>query len=390
MKTMLRLTIAVGTAAVAVAGLATTASASTSANTRSSAAAVSDFAYYGAHNAVFVQTDNPSGNQIIAYYRDAYGRLTKVGEYATGGVGGQLTGSVADHLASQGSLAYDARAGLLLAVNAGSNTVSIFAVHGDRLALRQVVPSGGTFPVSIAVHGDSVYVLNALDGGAVQGFQLRYGFLTPVAGSHRALGLDPNAAPQFTHTPGQVGFTADGRDLVVTTKAGANSIDVFPLGPSGVPAAAPVVTSLPGAVPFAFVTDQTGRLDVAEAGPNAVAAFTVDPDGTLTQGPVIDLGQAATCWIADTGSYFYASNAGSATLSGLTLNADGTFASLGTTSTDPGTVDAAASRGGHFLYAETGVNGIVDEFAVGQNGALTSVGSVTVPDAAGAEGILAF
>jgi hypothetical protein len=380
-KSLLRLTIAAGTAAVAVAGLATVANASTTA---------SEGAFFGAHNAVFVQTDNLSGNQIIAYHRDYAGHLTEVGDYSTGGLGGQLVGSVADHLASQSSLAYDARTGELLAVNAGSNTVSVFQAFGDRLVLRQVVSSGGTFPVSVAVHGDVAYVLNALNGGSVQGFRVRYGFLTPLADSNRALGLDPNATPQFTHTPGQVGFAADGSKLVVTTKAAANSIDVFPLGPSGVPSAAPVVTSLPGTVPFALVTDETGRIDVAEAGPDAVAAFTVNPDGTLTSGPVIDLNQAATCWIAKAGDYLFAANAGSATLSGLSVQADGSFASLGNTSTDPGAVDSAATPNGHYLYEQTGVHGIVDEFTVSDNGSLTEVGSVTVPNAAGAEGIVAF
>jgi hypothetical protein len=79
-----------------------------------------------------------------------------------GGRGGILAGSVVDHTASQGSLSYDRRHGLLYIVN-GSDTISVFAVRGDRLALRQVLGSGGTFPVSVAVHGDLVYVLNAPD-----------------------------------------------------------------------------------------------------------------------------------------------------------------------------------------------------------------------------------
>ncbi len=45
-----------------------------------------------------------------------------------------LTGSVVDHTASQGALAFDRRHNLLYAVNAGSNSVSVFAVLGDRLA----------------------------------------------------------------------------------------------------------------------------------------------------------------------------------------------------------------------------------------------------------------
>ncbi|MGH3282120.1 MAG: hypothetical protein ACRDNW_23705 [Trebonia sp.] len=60
--------------------------------------------------------------------------------------------------------------------------------------------------------------------------------------------------------------------------------------------------------------------------------------------------------------------------------------SLGRTGTDAGTVDVAASADGHYLYAQTGVKGIVDEYRVGAGGSLTEIGAVTVP---GAEGIAA-
>ena len=60
---------------------------------------------------VFVQTDNTVGNQVVAYDRAADGTLTQAGVYNTGGLGGVLEGAVVDHLASQGSLAYDASTG---------------------------------------------------------------------------------------------------------------------------------------------------------------------------------------------------------------------------------------------------------------------------------------
>lgn len=244
------------------------------------ASAASDHQQHAAP--VFVQSDNPDGNTVVAYTRAADGTLRQAGVYATGGRGGVLDGSMVDHLASQGSLAYDAAHRLLYAVNAGSDTVTVFAVHGDRLERRQVLSSGGSFPVSVAVHGDHVYLLNALDGGSVQGFRLVGEKLRPVADQHRALGLDPSATPQFTHTPGQLAVTPDGRALVVTTKAGGQSIDVFPLGPGGAPSAAPVVNAEPGAVPFGFVFDAHGRLQVTEVGPGAVATFAVGRDGHLT------------------------------------------------------------------------------------------------------------
>lgn len=134
----------------------------------------------GADNVVFVQTENAAGNQIVAYDRSAGGSLSLAGTYDTGGLGGQLTGSVVDHLASQGSLTYDQHSALLYAVNAGSNTVSVFSVHGDHLALRQVLNAGGAFPVSVAAHGSFVSVLNAENGGSVQDFVNFLGHLFPL------------------------------------------------------------------------------------------------------------------------------------------------------------------------------------------------------------------
>ena len=273
--------------------------------------------------------------------------------------------------------------------NAGSNTVSVFAVNGDHLALRQVLGSGGTFPVSVAVHGDLVYVVNALNGGSLQGYRMRGGFLAPLPGSSRALGLDPTATPQFTNTPGQVAFTPDGSRLIVTTKANGNDIDVFTVGFAGL-LSTPVANSEPGTVPFAISFDTHGHLVIAEAGTNALATFTISNHGTLTNLDTTGTGQAATCWVAPAGRFLFASNAGSAAESGFTSAANGQLTLLGATATDAGTVDASAAAGGRFLYVQTGGAGIVDEYAVGANGALSQLGEVTVPDAVGGEGIVGF
>jgi hypothetical protein len=80
---------------------------------------------------VFVQTNELSGNRILVYDRRPDGHLLYAGSYVTGGKGGAaLPGTESDHLASQGSLVYDKRHRQLLAVNAGSNTVSAFHVRG--------------------------------------------------------------------------------------------------------------------------------------------------------------------------------------------------------------------------------------------------------------------
>ena len=386
----MRVPIRLGSAiAVAAAGLATAVALPFATPALASTAAPA-FSSGGASHAVFAATDNTSGSQVVAYYRAPDGTLSPAGTYATGGLGGVLAGSVVDHLASQGSLSYDPGHGLLYAVNAGSDTVSVFAVNGDRLALRQVLSSGGSFPVSVAVHGDLVYVLNALAGGRLAGYRVLGGGLVPVPGSGRALGLNPSASPQFTNTPGQVAFTPGGSQLIVTTKANGNDIDVFGVQFGGQLSAAPVVNSEPGTVPFAISFDVYGHLLIAEAGTNALATFALSPSGTVSLIDAVGTGDSATCWVAPAGPFLFASNAGSAAESGYLFSFGGQLSLLGAATTDPGTVDASAAAGGRFLYVQTGGSGIVDEFAVGAGASLTEIGAVTVPGAVGGEGIVAF
>jgi 6-phosphogluconolactonase (cycloisomerase 2 family) len=342
----------------------------------------------GAGPAVFVQTDNLSGNTVVAYDRHPNGHLTRAATYPTGGLGGALDGSVVDHTASEGSLTMDRAHGLLFAVNAGSNTLTVFAVRGDTLHRRQVISSGGTFPVSVAVHGDVVYALNAEDGGTVQGYRVAGGRLVAIPRSSRPLNLDPTAAPQFVNTPGQVLFSPGGTQLLVTTKANGSDIDVFAVHAGGRLSARPVVNSEPGTVPFGITFDAAGHLAVSEAGPNALATFHLLSTGHLTQIDAVGNSQAALCWVTRVGRFLYVSNAGSATETRYTDQA-GQLTLLGNSGTDPGTVDTAATPDGHWLYVQTGGNGIVDEFRVGPHGGLVSVGSVTVPGAVGGEGIVA-
>jgi 6-phosphogluconolactonase (cycloisomerase 2 family) len=342
----------------------------------------------GASHVVFVQTDNTAGNQVVAYHRAADGTLSFAGIFNTGGLGGQLTGSVTDHLASQGSLTYDSRHSLLYAVNAGSDTVTVFVARGNRLFRQQVISSGGRFPVSVAVHGNLVYVLNALDGGSVRGYRVFAGRLFPIRRSKRRLHLDPTASPQFVNTPGQVAFSPDGSQLIVTTKANGNDVDVFGVRPGGTLTTSPVVNSEPGTVPFAVTFGPAGDLVVSEAGPGALATFALHSDGTITQIDAVDTGQSATCWVTADGGQLFASNTGSGNVSRFTSDAQGQLTLLGQTATDPGTVDSSATPDGRFLYVQAGGDGSVDEFSV-TAGTLTEIGSVAVPGAVGGEGIAA-
>ena len=344
----------------------------------------------GAGQAVFVQNDRLAGNQIITYSRSDDGTLTQAGIYSTGGDGGQLSGSVVDHTASQGSLALDRSGDQLFAVNAGSNTISVFSVFGDHLALRQVISSGGSFPVSITSHNGEVYVLNALEGGSIQGYADLFGHLVPIPGTHRALGLATGLTgeeTQFVRTPGQIAFSPDGSRLIITTKAAGQSVETFAVSPFGTPSPAPVVTPEGETVPFAVTFDQYGNLLVAEAA-GALASFQITPAGSLSELASAATEQKATCWVVAADGRYYTSNAGSATLTGFESELGGhVLKRLGNTPTHPGTVDAAAADG--FIYVQGGKEGTVDEFRVQPDGSLANIGSVLVPGAEGGEGIAA-
>jgi len=342
----------------------------------------------GGHHAVFVQTNDPAGNSIAAFSRNENGTLTYAATYPTGGNGGRAAGAAVDPLASQSSLVYDGEHHLLLAPNAGSNTVSVFSVRGDRLRLNQIVASGGPFPASVAVHDNLAFVLDAGLAGYVQGYRIAGGRLHPIAGSRRSLGLANTNPPAFLQSPAQVGFTPDGRHLAITMKGNSGgSVDVFGVSDDGRLSDAPTPTTVGGNA-FAFVFDPEGRLVIVNAAFGNLSTYTVNGNGSisLVSAGAPD-GQIAACWVTATRGNFYAANTGSGSLSQYTIDDNGTvvLASPVAASGIPGAVDMAAS--GHFLYAQSGGSGSVKAFAVSQDGSLSPIGSSIVPDGGSQEGI---
>ena len=199
---------------------------------------------------------------------------------STGGLGGTAAG--ASNLASQGSLTSDPGHHLLFAVNAGSDTISVLSVEGSDVRLDQVLGSGGKFPDSIAVHGNLVYVLNAGGAGSVSGFRTSGQHVAPIPGSTRSLGLDNANPPNFRTGPGQVTFSPNGSELLVSTKESTNSIGVFQVALSGYLSTAPTVTPDDSSGPFAFAFTPSGQLAVAKVAPSALHTFAFGPRGTLT------------------------------------------------------------------------------------------------------------
>jgi 6-phosphogluconolactonase (cycloisomerase 2 family) len=340
--------------------------------------------------AIFVQTNDPGGNSVVVYDRDADGRLTPAATYPTGGKGSREVGAPSDPLASQSSLVYDRAHQLLFAVNAGSDTVSVFIVDGDQLHLTQVVSSGGPFPVSIAVHHDLAYVLDAGLAGFVSGYRVSEGGLEPISGSTRTLGLANSNPPFFLSSPGQVGFTPNGKSLIVTTKTNS-TVDVFAVQTGGELSAQPVRNS-EAPLPFPFIFGPGDLLVLANAGDSSVATFLVDDDGTIAPAgaPVSD-GQMAACWIVSARGYHYVANTGSNDISQFRVRGDGTVTLLNPMAASgiPGVTDMVTANGGKFLYALAGSGASLYSFRVNADGSLSFVQAQPVPDGTNIQGLAA-
>ncbi len=276
----------------------------------------------------------------------------------------------------------------LLAVNAGSDTVSVFGVEGTSLKLLQQVPSGGEFPNSIAVHGNLVTVLNAGGSGAIQEFSIVKDKLIALPNENRSLGLSNTTPPDYVHGAGQVGYTPNGQHLVVTTKDSTNSFEVFSVSSAGIIGATPTITAANNPVPYDFNFDAAGNLFAIEAGTSSASVYAIAANGALSSLGTVADGAKALCWVSSSNGYFFGSNAGSANITSFDESSTGApqiVAAVAAT-THAGTTDSVVSPDGKFLYVESGGAGTLDVFAIGASGQLTTVTTVfDVPTAS--EGI---
>src|SRR6201997_1388304 len=163
--------------------------------------------------AVYVQANDATANEVIAFSRTGDGALAPLGRYSTGGRG---TGK--PHLASAGSVVLSEHGWWLLVVNAGSDELSLFAVQPDGLQLADRFGSGGSKPTSVAISGALVYVLNNGTPN-ISGFHLGDGKLTALAGSARPLS-------SADADPAQISFTPGGGALIATER-GTNTISSY-------------------------------------------------------------------------------------------------------------------------------------------------------------------
>ncbi len=336
--------------------------------------------------AVYVSTNSATGNEVLVFPRDADGSLGAPAAVATGGLG---TGG---GLGNQGAVVLNHAAKRLFVANAGSNEVSVFAVTPGGLELLDRVASGGTRPISIAVRGRLIYVLNAGGTGNITGFLLSHDDdLQPLAGSTRPLSSASADAAQ-------VAFSPDGGLLLVTEKA-TNVISTYTLSIGGL-AIGPNAQPSAGATPFGFAFSRSGTLVVSEAfggapGASALSSYTASPAGALSViSPSIGTTETAACWVVITGNekFVYTSNTGSGTISGYRLSHAGELSLLDangvTATTMAGPIDLALTRNDRFLYSLDSGAGVISAFRVKTDGNLTPVpGASGLP--AGANGLAA-
>jgi 6-phosphogluconolactonase len=318
-----------------------------------------------AHGGGTVYTEsNAAANAVQAFDQAPDGTLTPGESTLTGGAGSGAAG-----LGSEGALALEHD--WLVAVNAGSNDVSLFRIRHDRLVLVDRVPSGGTTPNSVTIHDGVVYVLNSGGTGNIAGFRLGHHGLWPLAGSTQPLASATAGAVQ-------VSFTPRGDQLVVSEK-GANTIETFPVDRRG-RASAGTAHASAGAAPFGFSFGKHDALNVTEAGASALTSYALTPFAPITASLVN--GQGAACWAVSTsnGHYTFTADAATDAISAYAQEWDGTLSLV-----TPGGATAQLAAGTHpldeaisndrYLYVNGGNTGQISAFRIGWNGSLTPLGA---------------
>jgi 6-phosphogluconolactonase len=328
----------------------------------------------GGWGAVFTLTNDPTGNALAVFLRNKQGQLADPILYPTGGIG--TNGG----LGNQGALAFDEDSRHLYAVNPGSNTITVFQLGRSGPRAIQMVSSGGTRPISLTIHDELLYVLNA--GGAtaggvdsIAGFHAsENGLLTPLTNSIAVLSAANTA-------PAQISFDADGDVLMVTEKA-TNMISLFAVNKQGIPQARKSVASL-GGTPFGFAFADHNRVIVSEAFGGAANASAVssyqlkERSGTLT--PIstsVPTKQTAACWIAipKNGEYAYTTNTASRTITGYELANDGKLTALnanGITAQTGAAPTDVTILGNRTLYVLNSGDRTVGVYEMGRGGSLT-------------------
>nr|GAT60751.1 predicted protein [Mycena chlorophos] len=294
--------------------------------------------------AAYFMTNDPSENWLISVAVSETGQAVLDFAYNTHGVGahGLPNVNASDALFSQSSIAVSQSAGLLAAVNAGSNTVSVYTIDKnkptDLTAIGKPIGSGGEFPQSVAFNaaGTSFCVLNGGNVNSVNCFSVntKSGTVMPIANTLRSLGLKqttPATGPAGAAS--QVLFSADGTQLYVTVKGVPPTpgyLAVWDIAADGSLSESATLVKPPtgGLLPFSMtplpgknallVTDPALGLDIFDL-TNGFNSTVAGGNSNAFAVP----GQSAICWSqysTETG-HAYVVDAGTSTVSEISVGA---------------------------------------------------------------------
>ncbi|KAI0694629.1 hypothetical protein BC835DRAFT_1485497 [Cytidiella melzeri] len=279
--------------------------------------------------AAYFITNEPTGNFVVTAALKDDGTLTFDKAISTRGLGQHgLTDPVGpDPLFSQGVIKASAASKVLATVNAGSNTVSLFAINEtnptDIKIIGQPASTEGEFPLSLAFNknGTQACVLN---GGAVNNVNcynvdLELG-LIPISNTLRAIGIN-----QTTPATGPAGsashviFSEDGTKLIASIKGVPPTpgfFAVWDVASDGTlsPEFNKVEPPTGGLLPFGMtVIPGMNAVLAADAGVgfDVIDLSSVQPNSNST-GSSKDVavavgGQKAVCWVAHsakTGNFY--------------------------------------------------------------------------------------
>ncbi|ETW98221.1 MAG: hypothetical protein ETSY1_19600 [Candidatus Entotheonella factor] len=354
-----------------------------------SAMLLSSVAFASQTETVYTMSNDTQSNEVLIFERRGSGNLHHIDSVATGGQG---TGG---SLGNQSGVVLDPSDRWLFAANAGNGTITSFRVLEEGLTRIDTDPSGGFSPISIAVFGTWVFVLNEGDPNDpgnpdnISGFRLNLdGTLSAIPDSTR-----PLSAPQTD--PAQISFNKEGTVLFVTEKA-TNMLTTYTVDADGVPSHP---LSRPSAIPtpFGFQFGDRDVVYVSEAnqgGPGAVVSYRVNRETGEVSGAIGFLdAENATCWVvlSNDQTIGYASNTGSASISPFSIAFDGTIEPLlsngRSIETGNGPLDIVLTQDGENLYSLDSGDNTITAFRVRRNGNLVQLGTVDVPP--GANGLAA-
>ncbi len=347
----------------------------------------------GSSSTVFVMTNDTVKNEVLAYQRQRDNSFALRGSFATGGRG---SGGTTDPLQSQGSLTLSGNHNLLFAVNAGSGTISSFHLLGGLPILVDQETTGGAFPVAVAEHNGTVYVLNAGGNGAIVAFRADgLGHLSQISNSTALLTATNSGGSSISVSP-------NGRTLVVIEKAPEN-IDIFPINPDGTLGTVVTTHSVTAGI-FATVFTPGGQLIVSEDQPNgtdvsSISSYTINANGTITaiSQSIPSFGDG-NCWNAITpnGKFVYADNSATSTIAGFSVGSNGALTPIGGTivaSYPAATInlDMVVSGDGNYLYTLNSGTGSVGIYSINSDGTLSNPGDIEgLPKTVGFNGIAAL